>query len=250
MKATGRRADARLERIVATPAAAASAHTRRRPARRRLAVLIAAAAAVITIAAIALPLRGTGDSGVAYASWSAVPAAVAAHDLDTVADACRERLDDPTMPVALAERRGNFVAVLFHTNNPDLSAACVAWNRPGSTQVDHVELGIGGSNGPAWTPAAGRITEGMIAQFAGDPPASFTDGAVGRGVVGVTIHAGTQSVTATVKGGRYAAWWPGKAVSDGPNQPSGEGGPSPILTYDVRLADGTVKKDVAPARPR
>jgi hypothetical protein len=140
--------------------------------------------------------------------------------------------------------------VLFHTNNPDLSASCVAWNRPGSSRVDHVETGVGGSSGPAWTPAAGRITQGMIAQYSGDSPASFTDGAVGRGVTGVTIHAGTQTITATVKNGRYAAWWPGSAFPEGPTQPSGKGGPEPLLTYDVHLADGTVKKDVPPARPR
>ena len=244
------RAGERLERIVATPTSAAHAGTRRRPVPRRLALVGAVAAAAIAIAAVALPLRGAGDSGVAYASWSAVPSAVAAHDLDIVVRACRDQMDDGTIPVALAERRGNFVAVLFHKNNPELSASCVAWNRPGSTQVDHVKTGVGGSSGPAWTPAAGRITEGMTAQYAGDPPASFTDGAVGRGVIGVTIHAGTQTITATVKNGRYAAWWPGRAFPDGPTQPSGEGGPEPLLTYDVHLADGTLKKDVAPARPR
>lgn len=157
---------------------------------------------------------------------------------------------DPEPPVALAERRGNFVAVLFHDNNPDLSGSCVAWNRPGSNQVDHVDTAIGGSSGPAWTPAAGRISQGMIADYGGDPPASFSEGAVGRRVVGVTIHADRRTITATVKNGRYAAWWPGQAFSDGPTEPSGQGGPAPILTYDVRLSDGTVKKNVAPALPR
>jgi hypothetical protein len=243
------RARARLERIVATPTLAVRAPMHRQRAPRRLA-LVGALAAAFAITASALPLRRTGESGVAYASWTAVPSAVAAHDLDAVVRACRDQLDDGGIPIALAERRGNFVAVLLHKDNPDLSASCVAWNRPGSTQVDHVQTGVGGSSGPAWTPAAGRITQGMIAQYSGDSPASFTDGAVGRGVVGVTIHSGTQTITATVKNGRYAAWWPGRAYSDGPAEPSGEGGPEPLLTYDVHLADGTVKKDVAPARPR
>ena len=248
-----RRADALLERIVATPTAAVRARIRRSRAPRRLA-LVTAVAAAIAIGSFAL--RSTGDSGLAYASWTAVPSTVAAHDLDTVVRACRDQLDEgtipgneSTIPVALAERRGNFVAVLFHKDNPDLSASCVAWNRPGSTQVDHVRTGIGGSSGPAWTPPAGRVTEGMISEL-GDPPASFTDGAVGRGVVAVTIHAGAQTITATVRNGRYAAWWPGRAVSDGPTLPGGEGGPEPLLTYDVHLADGTVKNDVPPARPR
>ena len=242
-----RRAEARLERIVATPTAAAPAAVRRRRTPRRLG-LVTALAAAIAIGAFAL--RDTGDSGVAYASWTAVPSPVATHDLDTVVRACRDQLDEGDMPVTLAERRGNFVAVLFHENNPDLSGSCVAWNPPGSNQVDHVDTAVGGAGGPAWTPPAGRITQGAISQYGGDQPASFTDGAVGHGVVGVTIHAGAQTITATVKNGRYAAWWPGRAFSDGPTEPSGQGGPEPILTYDVRLADSTLKKNVAPALPR
>lgn len=242
-----RRADARLERIVATPTAAAPARVRRSRVPRRLG-WVAAVAAVVTIGSFAV--RSSGDSGVAYGSWTPVPSAVTAPGLDAVVRACRDQVGRGTMPIALAERRGNFVAVLFHQDNPDVSASCVAFNRPGSSEVEHVSSGVGGSSGPAWTPAAGRITQGMISEYAGDPPAAFTEGAVGRGVVGVTIHAGTQTITATVENGRYAAWWPGRAFEDGPPQPSGKGGPEPVLRYDVRLADGTVKHDVEPARPR
>ncbi|HEX6390964.1 MAG TPA: hypothetical protein VFZ89_16005 [Solirubrobacteraceae bacterium] len=221
----------------ATPAAAT------RPRRRRAPRLtLAGAAATVAVAIVAIAVRDGGDaSGVAYASWTPAPSAVAAHDLDAVVDACRDQLDTGAIPVALAERRGNFVAVLFHKNNPDIAASCVAWNTPGSSKVEHVRTGIGGSSGPAWTPAPGRITQGMVADFAG--AAAFTEGAVGRGVVGVTIHAGAETVTATIANGRYAAWWPGSAFGDGPN-------PKLLLTYDVRLADGTVKRDVAPALPR
>jgi hypothetical protein len=135
------------------------------------------------------------------------------------------------------------VAVLFHQDNPDLSASCVARNPAGSTHVDDINTGLGGSSGPAWTPSAGRITQGAISEYGGKQPASFTDGAVGRGVVGVTIHAGSHTVTASVKNGRYAAWWPGKALSDGPR-------PELLITYDVHLADGSVKTNVDPANPR
>lgn len=234
------RAEALLERIVATPAVAP-----RRRAPRRLVLATAVAAA---IAIVALALRGTDDSSVAYASWTAVPGAVAAHDLDAVVRACRDQLHDDAIPVSIAERRGDFVAVLFHRDDPDTAASCVARNEAGSSDVDQVRSGVGGSSGPAWTPAAGRISEGAISQY-GQPPASFAEGAVGPGVVGVTIHAGTQTITATVKNGRYAGWWPGRAFPDEPPPPSGEGGPEPILTYDVQLADGSMKRDVAPARP-
>ena len=252
------RADALLERIVATPADAAPARTRSGMRHGLVWVTAATAvAAVITIGSDAL--QGQRHAGVAYASWTASPSAVAPHDLDTVIGACRDQLhtgaeehgvDYRGIPVALAERRGDFVAVLFHQDKPDMSASCVAHNPPGSTQVDNVHTGAGGSSGPAWTPPPGRISQGAISQYDGDQPASFTDGALGRGVVGVTIHAGTQTVVASVENGRYAAWWPGKAFPDGPSQPSGKGGPEPSLTYDVHLSDGRIKTNVDPARPR
>jgi hypothetical protein len=248
------RAEALLERILATPADAAPDRARGRM-RGGLVVWISAVAAAIAIGFVAL--QGTGESGAAYASWTATPSAVAAHDLDAVVRACRDQLhpyadtgvNPDAIPVALAERRGDFVAVLFHQDNPDLSASCVARNPAGSTQVDDIKTGIGGSSGPAWTPPAGRITQGAISEYGGKQPASFTDGAVGTGVVGVTIHAGSQTVTASVKDGRYAAWWPGKVLSDGPLQPD-EAEPQPFITYDVHLADGRVKANVAVALPR
>jgi hypothetical protein len=252
------RADVLLERIVATPVGRAPART---PGRMRRGLVWASAATAIAVAITvgSSALQGTRDAGVAYASWTATPSAATAHDLDTVVGACRDQLqtgdelrgvDYTAIPVTLAERRGDFVAVLFHQGKPDISASCVAYNRPGSTRVDDVHTGVGGSSGPAWMPPPGRISQGPIAQYRGAQPAAFTDGALGRGVVGVTIHAGTQTVVASVENGRYAAWWPGKAFPDGPSPASGRHGALPSLTYDVHLSDGRVKTNVDPALPR
>jgi hypothetical protein len=76
-----------------------------------------------------------------------------------------------------------------------------------------------------------------------------TIGAVGEEVAGVTIHAGSLAVEASVQNGRYAAWWPGPAFEGGPPEPSGKGGPEPILTYDLTLTDGTVIRDAQPTLP-
>jgi len=122
-------------------------------------------------------------------------------------------------------------------------------NRPGTSDIGDIAAAVGGGSGPAPIPTAGRIIPGGVSQFGYQPPASFTSGTVGTGVVGVTIHAGPQVITATVKNGRYVAWWPGKAFADGPQQPSGQGGPAVILTYDVTLTDGTTKTNVSPAPP-
>ena len=72
---------------------------------------------------------------------------------------------------------------------------------------------------------------------------------MGGEVTGVTIHAGALTVKASVQNGRYAAWWPGPAFEGGPPEPSGKGGPEPILTYDLTLTDGTVIRDTQPALP-
>ncbi len=253
------RADAMLERIISTPVTPENAPVRAQRQRRfsRKVIWIPVAAAAVAVGSIVMP--GPGGSATAYASWTATPSAVAARDLEAVTAACRGEaaqlqehgpsFDAATIPVAIAERRGDFVAVLFLQDNPAVDVSCVAMNRPGLSDVGDLTTAAGGSSGPAPIPPAGRIIPGGVSQFGYQPPASFTNGWVGTGVVGVTIHAGPQSITATVKNGRYVAWWPGKAFADGPQQPSGQGGPAVILTYDVTLTDGTTKTNVTPARP-
>ena len=256
------RASAMLERIIAHPATAESATAGARRQRRipTKAVWIPLVTAAAAIGFIVIPGPGRlGGPAMAYASWTAAPSKVAAPDLATVTAACRGEaaglqehgpsFDAATIPVAIAERRGDFVAILFLQDNPDTAVSCVATNRPGTSDVSDISTAAGGSSGPVLIPPAGRIIPGSVSQFGGQPPASFTDGAAVAGVIGVTIHAGGQVITATVKNGRYLAWWPGKAFADGPEQPSGQGGPRTILTYDVTLNDGTTKTNVSPAPP-
>jgi len=259
-----RRADALLERIVATPLpttiAPAPPLVPTRARTPRVGVWLSVAGAAITVGFVALP-AGPGGSATAYASWTGTPTAVAATDQQAVTHACRTRLrdythgdgridfDPATIPVVLAERRGDYVAVLFRSDSPNTSAACVAANRPDSTSVHDVNTSVGSTTGPATAAPPGRVTENSISQFGGDTPASFADGEAGAGVVGVTIHAGEQVVTATVKDGRYAAWWPGKAFTDEPHQPNGRGGPRENLSYDVILSDGTNRSSALPWRP-
>jgi hypothetical protein len=251
------RVDAMLERIIAAPVTPeyAPVVARRQPRFSRKLIWVPVVAVAVAVGSIMIP--GRGGSATAYASWTSTPSPVAARDLEAVTQACRgqiaeltahgPRIDAATIPVAIAERRGDFVAVLLQLDNPDYGVSCVAANRPGSNEVDDLSAAGGGGDGPAWIPPAGRITQGATSQFGDQPGASFTSGSAGAGVVGVTIHAGPQAITATVKNGRYVAWWPGKAFAEGPHQPSGKGGPAVILTYDVTLTDGTTKTNVSPA---
>ena len=251
------RAAATLERIVATAPAASSTHrgatAPARRSRRRL-LLIPVAAAALTAAVIVFPGEGGGR---AYASWTPVPAALTAAEIDIVAPACRERLDSlrrgspapldmQRARLVLAERRGEFVALLYRTDDPDMSGSCLAHNRQDTDDVDDVVVGIAGGSGPARPAPARGFTQGAISDFR---DASITDGAAGAGVAGVTIHAGGLTVQASVSNGRYVAWWPGPAFERNGDQPSGEGGPPLTVTYDLTLADGTVVHDAQPAHP-
>jgi hypothetical protein len=247
-------AAATLERIVATAPAAGSTHPGatapvRRSRRRLLLIPAAVAAAALTAAVIVLP--GGEGGGRAYASWTPVPSALTAAEVDLVAPACRERLrggplDLERARLVLAERRGEYVALLYRTDDPDMSGSCLAHNLQGTDDVDDVDAGIGGGSGPALPAPARGFTQGAIADYR---DASITDGAAGADVAGVTIHAGDLTVQASVSNGRYVAWWPGSAFEWDRDQPSGEDGARLIITYDLTLTDGTVVHDAQPTLP-
>ncbi len=261
-------ADAVLERILATDPSAAVGDEHAwstpsaRPWWRRRLVLLPTAAAALAAGLVFAP--GLGGAAPAYASWTATPTAADDTDVAQVTAACRDRLaelgsaggqpavvDPAGARVLVAERRGDWVAVLFRGagQGGQMTASCLARDPVGSDAAPtDVQLGVAGSDGQATTPGPGKLLEGSTSQL-GDPPLSFTDGAVGPDVVGVCIHAGDKVVTATVKDGRYVAWWPGQAFDDAARPPSGQGGPPDLLTYDLTLADGTVVPGAVPWWP-
>lgn len=248
------RARTTLEEIVSTPYAPWNEHehltSRVRRHGMRFAFVSAAVVAVVVASAV---VRSDGAS-MAYASWTPTPSAPSAEDLVAAEAVCGDKVrDDDTVDgdeakVALAERRGDLVALVYRTEDPDITAACLVNNPSGTTDVDGVRFGVGGSSGPALKPPRDGFTQGAV--FEHDRGAgSITDGAVGPAVTGVTIHAADITVRATVENGRYVAWWPGPAFQDGPETPSGRGGPRLDLSYDLTLADGTVVRDAEPTRP-
>jgi hypothetical protein len=254
------RASRLLEQLVRTspgaedmrvPDAPRSVASRRRTAVRRL-VLLPLTAAAVGAGVIVLPFVDPGQA--AYASWTSEPGAISAADLAIVDPLCRLVRDGRTpegdsIPYTLAatERRGDLVGLLYRSDDPDMSATCLATLPPGSPWVRDLDAAAGGSSGPALPAPPDGFTDGAISQF---EQISVTDGAVGDDVVGVTIHAGDLRVEATIAEGRYYAWWPGPAFTQPAEPaPSGEGGPEPLLTYDLHLSDGTVVRDAQPARP-
>lgn len=244
-----------LDGILATspanpmPAAAPAVPAVRLVKRRRSLGL--AAAGVLGLFAASVVFDGSGSGSPAYASWTATPVAVSAVDLGRATSACRDKLRDydsldaDRAEIALAERRGDYVALLFRTDNPDMAGACLLHNAVGSTELDDLHTTLGGGTGPALKAPAASFTQGAVSQFQG---ASITDGAIGAQVTGVTIHAGNVTVDASVQNGRYAAWWPGPAFED-TDKPSGGSESRLMLTYDLTLIDGTVVLNAQPTRP-
>lgn len=236
-------------------------------------VALAGAAAAVTAGALVLPGLGGGET--AYASWTAAPTRVAPDELGRVTDSCQTLADQPppeglppgvTSPptanaadltLLLGERRGDWVFTSMtasSTEGTQWVMHCLAELPTGSPDAPaHVSFGVRGVQ--EWAPPQGsEFIEGALSGFGGaslgasgpDEPASATDGWVGPDVVGVTIHGGGVTIEATLKDGRYAAWWPNAAFDRPEDLPSGGqwlGPPSPA-TYDLTLRDGTVLKNV------
>lgn len=259
------RLDARLAELPALPDTARSTATPRRSMRRRLLGLGAAAAAV-SMAYVLLP--GPGQSN-AYASWTATPQAVAERDAAIAAEACRDahrgpfwarqqggpdEFDPAAAVPTLTERRGDLVAVLLSDRGPtkDLNGFCVVELPEGAASGSVNGTGVAGSTGgPPSSAPADSFTEGSMHEDGSrDQVISMVIGPVGENVAGMTLHAGDLSVQATIEDGRYAAWFPGPIFPDEPLPPSGEGGPVPVITYDITLTDGTVITDAEPSDPQ
>ncbi|MGV2856254.1 hypothetical protein ACNPON_03565 [Glutamicibacter sp. AGC13] len=251
------RANARLQQILASDPdngntmSGAIGKRRLRPVRRIGAPIALAAVAAITATVVLLP--GTGSNGTAYASWNAVPTSISSTDKAVADAACRGHLDLSSPQLDLAERRGEWV-VLLYTASEHMAGMCLAHLPAGAQKADNIDFSRGGGD-QGLLPVAGEFTQGNIAEFRGGnifgfgdrPEIALTHGNVGEDVTAVTITTPDgQLVEATVQDGRYAAWWPGKALGD---ELEGNGGPAPAISYTLTLKDQTVVKDATPRMP-
>ncbi|MCO8275880.1 hypothetical protein M1L60_35410 [Actinoplanes sp. TRM 88003] len=233
------RAAATLDRIVATPPD---------PPRRvffQRWMLVPALAAVVAVAVIVVPW---GRSGRAYATWTPVPVPLSAAETDLVGAACRDDmriyqyLDLNRADLVLAERRGEIAALVYRHDDPASIGFCLARNLPGSDDVDDVKTSYAGSSGSFGQAPRGAFTEGALTV---DPDGfSITEGMAGPDVVGLTIRTEGLTVQASVRDGRWVAWWPGQALVE---VGRGEWRDEP-RSYDVLLNDGRTIPNARPAR--
>ena len=243
------RADATLARILATPGHEPSRTETDRPRRRRRRVLIPVA--LLAVAAVALPTALGGGS--AFASWTARPETLTPPAAAAAATTCRSLMGirDPSTRVVIAERRGGWTYVLL--DGPREEGSCLMPDGLiGASGVKARRGGFFGSYDPnppeAPTPARNSLIEtesaggtvsvpGRLSIGTRDSWFEYVTGYAGADVTRVTVDPPVgPDVEASLKGGRYAAWWPAGEVRANNNGLGGEWG------YTVTLADGTKRR--------
>lgn len=251
-----RHANATLTRILATPGHEHIPTKTVRPRRHRSRVLIPLG--LLTAAAVAVST--VLGSGSAFASWTATPAPLPASDAAAAATACRSTLSipdqsgipDQSARIALGERRGGWTYILL--DGPGWERACLMPDdligaSDAEIRKDRRFFGSFSYDPPeAPTPARDGIIQTEIMGGSVPPPRavplitryswfSWVTGYAGSDVTAVTVHPPVgPDVQASIKDGRYSAWWPaGEARGDNP-------GVSGASTYSVSLADGTTRR--------
>ena len=144
-----------------------------------------------------------------------------------------------TARTVVAEKRGKYTFLSMVTDDGS-STQCFFDDGDLSHPVGMTGSGVTATSPPPRELAPDEIEmngQGM----SGGPEGSyaFTDGRAGADVTGVTIHSGGTTVQATVSNGHYAAWWPAE-LPENPNAVE------PRISFEVTLADGTVKEPTMP----
>lgn len=216
------RAQRILSRVLSAPlvsaagasGAAAPAVRRRRRVARRVAA-VGAVAAVVTVISVAAPRLVPGDEALA---WSAVPQALPADDARQAEQACTaavlndpspvEGVDQSRMRPVITEARGSLVLVYLSDRAASPSES-TCYVRDGRVEA------MGGSLATPQSPPAPPVPANSLLVGLGQVFSTSSGsirgvtGRVGSDVVGVVFDTVAKgAVTATVRNGHVAAWWP------------------------------------------
>ncbi|WP_422770826.1 hypothetical protein ACN28C_29845 [Plantactinospora sp. WMMC1484] len=219
------RSQAFVERVMAGEVSGGSAH---RPVGRWLAVGAATVAAGVVAAAV-VPALLPGAADRAVAGWTAAPSPRTGEQVLPQARACAGNgvggNSSTVRPsdVLLAEQRGDATLLIMRKSSGNI-VECMS---VGKDQL--ASMGLADSR-PLPPPPAGTVNlETMSSTGNGDDIWSNMVGLAGPGVTGVELRLdGGRVFHASVKGGWWAAWWPGP-----------EGGEVDRLTVLVHTSEGT-----------
>lgn len=208
------RAQASLERILASdPSYGASRPRLRRPLVR---VAVATAAVAIAAATVLLP-RDSGPlpNGDAYAGWTAQPSGLSAKELAQAVAECRKSLQGMGMDdqvdrsdPAMVERRGDWSLVIL-AGADQSEASCMTNVKTGLRGG-----GFGGVGGPGRPRVGPRELSVSGLGAGGGGSLGYVTTAMGRSgsdIVGMTYTSPSRGVVkATVMNGYFAFWIPGR----------------------------------------
>lgn len=206
---------------------------------RRLVPIGMLAAAALAVAAAEVTLGGSS----AFASWTVKPEPLTGPDTAAVADTCRTRLGMPDgdNQTLLAERRGGWTYVFISA--PVGEATCLMRNAAaGQDPEGHEIFADLAEPTPTATVDPRQIVETGSTGVSTDEGwfrrgwLTWTYGYAGNDVTSVTVRTplGTD-VEATVRNGRFAAWWPSERPSSKHPEVMG------AWHYTVTLSDGSTQ---------
>lgn len=169
--------------------------------RRWWALVPAVAAASAVVFAVS-----TSTATSALATWTAVPTKPSSQVAAAAASSCKESAPAEAAPTII-EQRGTVAMVLLVDQS--WTAACVWSDVDQSSVAGSIE-----ELGPS--PTGGDVTITTQLSTWSDVDGAWTaiHGRVGPDVAEVVVTRDSgEPVTATVDGGRFAAWWPGNAAA-------------------------------------
>jgi hypothetical protein len=253
------RARAMLQRVMATPVAEPAALAGRpgqgaRPPLARRAVAVGSVAAVLALGSIVAP-KFFGAS--AALAWSATPQTVTAEQAREAQEACdasiRESqehaagLDLPAeqRPVrtelrpVITELRGSLVLV-YATDSKPAPSQVTCYVRDGDVVASGGSVAT--SSSVPLPPVAADSLHGDLGAVYSTPGGSIrgVTGNVGSDVVAVELDSVARGpVTATVKDGHFAAWWPDAPTSEAKENSA----TAPEITgATITLRDGSTRR--------
>jgi hypothetical protein len=194
------RAAATLARVIATAPGSGP-----RPVRRKRAARFALAAVVAAAGLVVAPVLGTDEA--AFGTWEPDPRPATEREAARYAAECAEwtRATADYEPKVI-EVRGTWV--MTYLASADGEAQCLRSTEPSPDFVDGENLSM---SGPLpQTPAAdGLATTGVLETSGGLSRTHFmVAGKVGTRVTEVVFASQGMQVRATVRNGRFTAWWP------------------------------------------
>ncbi|MER6511455.1 hypothetical protein ABT158_31880 [Nonomuraea sp. NPDC001636] len=237
-------ARALLARVVATDPAAASATGRPRPFTTRRLVAVAGGVAAGVAAAVLLP--GVFGGGSAIAAWTATPHTVTGDRAAEAQEKCLDHAQDAARrttgrelgfrPV-VTEGRGPWTLVYVNDGSSRLAEISCLFRDGGIAAAGGSTPGPGARPLPPVPPGSARAALGAVVS-SGEESVRIVTGRVGAGVAGVELSTEAKgTVTATVTGGYFAAWWPDAPTDEERERASsGRGGVKGVTTI---LQDGS-----------